>query len=299
MWRPGSFNGTTGESWRSTLTQIITNASNANEYQDTIVEGLSDLVVNDNVYLLMEEGFPRITTQNTISYPIEAGMSKIEESTVGSIIGAASTAYNVVGGFLDGLKGTNDFTGVSWQPWERNIPAWQNSRGVRMEYTFKFSLGQFGLWNAYEEVVKPILNLAAPCIPRYQGAVFTQGPWPNAASMLGRVIGTLGNKTASALKNLFSDTPSEGTTGTTSLGDWLSALVAGSFAQFTWTMKFGDWMTFYHMLFENCSISFSNKVDENGWPIQGSIRINMMGVVPMALRANGLSNMAVKFGKEN
>lgn len=298
MWRPEDFDaGTQGtNSWRSSLTQLC-NLGNSNDYKDLLIP-LSNLDVNENVYLLMEDGFPRISTQNQTSTPVDKGISRLENSTFGKLTGAATSAINIIGGAISGARGDTDYTGISWQPWIRNIEAWQNSRGIKTEYTFKFALGQYGLWNALEEVVKPILNLAAPCLPRYQGIAFAQGPWPNASTMLGKILGELVDSLVDVFKNIGTFENANLDPDPNSLGAWMTNLIAGSYEGFTWTMKFGNWMTFYHMLFENCTINFSNKVDENGWPIQGSIRISMAGVVPLALRANGQANLAAKFGTE-
>ena len=65
------------------------------------------------------------------------------------------------GGILDAIKtGVETFTGATARP-EWVARSFDNLElfGLDNEYTFKFAYGKFGLFNAFEEVVKPILAL--------------------------------------------------------------------------------------------------------------------------------------------
>lgn len=65
------------------------------------------------------------------------------------------------GGILDAIKsGVEIFTGAVARPeWSARSFEDLGPFGLDGEYTFKFAYGKFGLFNAFEEVVKPILAL--------------------------------------------------------------------------------------------------------------------------------------------
>lgn len=65
------------------------------------------------------------------------------------------------GGLLDLLKSATEvFAGSTMRPeWSARSFSDLNALGLNGEYTFKFAYGKFGLFNAFEEVVKPILAL--------------------------------------------------------------------------------------------------------------------------------------------
>lgn len=65
------------------------------------------------------------------------------------------------GGFLDVLKTASEvFTGSTARPeWSGRSFSDLGELSLNGEYTFKFAYGKFGMFNAFEEVVKPILAL--------------------------------------------------------------------------------------------------------------------------------------------
>ena len=280
--------GESSVSWRNAFSTLIdvnyTNVESkstlkmeSNESWNNLLTNTSGLNVSDDVYLLMEEGFPRVVTTNQIDTPFGKVISALENSNAGSLINIGTAIANIIGTATD-----KNYNGATWQPWAQNMPAWNGSRGITTQYTFKFSLGQFGIWSAFEEVIKPILNLMAPCLPRYQNIAFAEGPWPNSTVLLASMV----TKAASGISTLFKDGGAS----------FLENVITAGYKNFTWTMKFGTWMTFYHMIIENCEVNFSNKVDNQGWPVQGSIKLNLKGLVPLALQSKGNVNMAAKFG---
>lgn len=281
-WR-GAFSGLLQATGLQTATTADSNESGESNSEASFTDDLipimpkDTLTVSKDVYLLMEDGFPKIATTNQVAQPFDKYISSFEDSNIGKIVNGALQIWNAGKAVTE-----NNFNGAKWQPWIRNAPAWNGSKGISTQYTFKFALGQFGLWNAYEEVVKPIANLMAPCLPRKQKLSFAEGPWPNSTVLLARMI----NGAYTSIGKLFA--------GDTS--NFLSSILTNGYSDFTWTMKFGTWMTFYHMIIENCEVSFSNKVDEAGWPVQGSIKLYLVGIVPMALQSSSSSNLAAKFG---
>lgn len=65
------------------------------------------------------------------------------------------------GGLLDVLQMASEvFAGSTMRPeWSARSFSDLGELGLNVEYTFKFAYGKFGLFNAFEEVVKPILAL--------------------------------------------------------------------------------------------------------------------------------------------
>ena len=64
---------------------------------------------------------------------------------------------------------------------------------------------------------------------------------------------------------------------------------------FTYTMKFGNFLTLNHVLIKNCDCEFSNEVDQFGYPISGSITIQFSTLLPYTLGINGTGVIPVRF----
>lgn len=99
--------------------------------------------------------------------PVSSNVVLIPEQTefrVESEIKWGDVSENVgggAGGILDAIKsGVEIFTGAVARPeWSARTFEDLGPMQLNGEYTFKFAYGKFGLFNAFEEVVKPILAL--------------------------------------------------------------------------------------------------------------------------------------------
>ena len=99
--------------------------------------------------------------------PVSSNVVLIPEQTtfkVESEIKWKDVSENVgggAGGILDAIKtGVEVFTGATARPeWSARTFEDLSPLGLDGGYTFKFAYGKFGLFNAFEEVVKPILAL--------------------------------------------------------------------------------------------------------------------------------------------
>ena len=99
--------------------------------------------------------------------PVSSNVVLIPEQTtlkVESEIKWGDVSENVgggAGGILDAIKtGVEIFTGATARPeWSARTFEDLGPLGLDGGYTFKFAYGKFGLFNAFEEVVKPILAL--------------------------------------------------------------------------------------------------------------------------------------------
>lgn len=202
------------------------------------------------------------------------------------------------GGILDAIKsGVEIFTGAVARPeWSARSFEDLGPFGLDGEYTFKFAYGKFGLFNAFEEVVKPILALTLffgveAIVEDKNGnslswdghllnsaASNISNPAPTHAQFLAeRVKGAFGT-----LKNTnWDDSTGGGLASTMARANSLiqSALAAGahnvstSKAYRNCYMSWGRFM-FGPFTFGKTSYSFDQRnMDSNGWPTVGSFTI--------------------------
>lgn len=195
------------------------------------------------------------------------------------------------GGILDAIKsGVEIFTGAVARPeWSARSFEDLGPFGLDGEYTFKFAYGKFGLFNAFEEVVKPILALTLFFGVEALGddwnghllnsaASNISNPAPTHAQFLAeKVLGAVGT-----LKNYhWDDLADGGLANAMARANSLiqSALAAGahnvstSKAYRNCYMSWGRFM-FGPFTFGKTSYSFDQKnMDSNGWPTVGSFTI--------------------------
>lgn len=202
------------------------------------------------------------------------------------------------GGILDAIKsGVEIFTGAVARPeWSARSFEDLGPFGLDGEYTFKFAYGKFGLFNSFEEVVKPILALTLffgveARVEDERGnslswdghllnsaASNISNPAPTHAQFLAeRVKGAFGT-----LKNTnWDDLAGGGLASTMARANSLiqSALAAGAHNVSTSNafrncyMSWGRFM-FGPFTFGKTSYSFDQRnMDSNGWPTVGSFTI--------------------------
>ena len=202
------------------------------------------------------------------------------------------------GGILDAIKtGVEIFTGAVARPeWSARSFEDLGPFGLDGEYTFKFAYGKFGLFNAFEEVVKPILALTLffgveAIVEDKNGSSLSwdghllnsaasniRNPAPTHAQFLAeKVLGAVGT-----LKNYnWDDLADGGLANAMARANSLiqSALAAGahnvstSSAYRNCYMSWGRFM-FGPFTFGKTSYSFDQRnMDSNGWPTVGSFTI--------------------------
>ena len=320
--------------WRHSL-QRITNTQDNYEY--SILDNvLKDSVVDNRIHLLMTSPPKTMKTVNRIKEPVQEllkGGGKGSD-TMGKITTFANMAYDT----LNALSTNGDGkTSSTWQPWMTGVKAWDGSKGgFSFEYEFSFAMGQYGLWNAKEEVVKPILNLIAPALPRSMDNFSMNGPFPTAIQLLSQMVkGAWNNikdnawnkikgflnkdsdsKDASdaidnELKGWFEGESLGGldkvSGALTSIGggingvledlsNALNKVIQDSYRDYTYDVKFGNFVTFNNMIITNGETSFSNEVDQYGYPIAGTVKLTFEGLVPLAMNYSSTDLVAIKYG---
>ena len=154
-----------------------------------INSGPSNVAVSPQVHLFLEAKSLEFEMTNTFDKPIAKLLDKLVNSTVGKV---ANDGLAVIAG-AQALAATDSKAGDALKSIQqsldpvansqkfmlkfKNIPAWIGTENLSVpgSLTFKFSFGQAGLFDAAEEVVRPILALAmyfAPIDNRLKDGTF-------------------------------------------------------------------------------------------------------------------------------
>lgn len=233
--------------------------------------------VNVDVKLLLPQNYST-TFDNKFSTPLKNLIGSSDSSTgstiskIANVINAASSLST----FFDSDASVS--TSNVFNPWITNLPAWEKSEFSIPSITFEFKLGQYGLWNAYEEVVKPILNLITPTLPQVLGEISWAGPMPAAWNLLSNIISKSNELDTSSLATLA------------------NYIISNSYKNYTYTLKLGSLMTFSEVYFKKATCTLSSKVDVNGYPISGSVTIDFGFIAPPSIYRKN-RGPALKFGK--
>lgn len=228
--------------------------------------------VSDNVVLIPEQTEFKVVSE--VKY-------KDESEDVG---GGA-------GGILDAIKtGVKIFTGSVARPeWSARTFEDLGPLGLDGEYTFKFAYGKFGLFNAFEEVVKPILALTLFFGVEALGDDWNGHLLKSAASNISKPAPTHAQFLAERVKDAFGvlkNTSWDDLTGGTLAQNLAeanaliqSALAAGAHNVSTSNAYRNCYMSWGRFMFGpfnygKISYSFDQKnMDSNGWPTVGSFTI--------------------------
>lgn len=195
------------------------------------------------------------------------------------------------GGILDAIKtGVEIFTGSVARPeWSARSFEDLGPLGVEGEYTFKFAYGKFGLFNAFEEVVKPILALTLffgvdALGDDWNGHLLKSAasninsPAPTHAQFLAeRVKGAFGTLKSVNWDDLTGGTLAQNLAEANALIQ--SALAAGAHNVSTSSAYRNCYMSWGRFMFGpfnygKISYMFDQKnMDSNGWPTVGSFTI--------------------------
>ena len=321
--------------WRHSL-QRITNVQENQGYESILDDVLQDSVVDKRIELLMTSPPKTMKTSNNIKQPVkELLKGGGNGSTImGKVTTFATAAYDTLNAVMTNGDGN---TSPTWQPWMTSVKAWDGSKeGFSFEYEFSFAMGQYGLWNAKEEVVKPILNLIAPALPRSMNNFSMNGPFPTAIQLLSQMVkGAWNNIKDKAwnkiqgLLNKDSDLKDDSGAIDNELNDWfkgeslggldkvskaineigggingvledlsnaLNTVIQDSYRDYTYDVKFGNFVTFNNMIITNGETSFSNEVDQYGYPIAGTVKLTFEGLVPLAMNYSSTDLVAIKYG---
>ena len=223
----------------------------------------------------------------------------------------------------------------STQTWWKNLEGWTGSDPVSVQFTFDFALGQYGLWNAKKEVVIPMLNLIAMFCPSLIADGSMIGPTATPTGMLYSVIagtlmpvvdqleGVISSKDTKAITNLAKSAMSwvgdtydsgadEGDNEFTSAVNGIASVLGGLTSEAvglisnkllavlkdsTYNIQIGNFMSISNCICTGInSIVFSNKVDEDGYPISDSLNLVLRGVIPPTFSGTRQDLVTLRFG---
>lgn len=259
----------------------------------------------------------------------------LSEGSSGGIVSGVKDILNGVA-MVSAATGSNkSLYNYSTQTWWKNLKGWTGTDPISMQLTFDFTMGQYGLWNAKKEVVIPMLNLIAMFCPSLIADGSMIGPTATPTGMLYSVISDavtpvaeqiedlIVNKDTSTLTNLaesamswVKDTFNSGAetgdnkitsalNGVASLLGGLTAAAASTVSEkllavlkdSTYNVQIGNFMSISNCICTGInSTSFSNKVDESGYPIAGSISLVLQGVIPPTFSGTRADLVTLRFG---
>lgn len=318
------------ESWRTAFSTIINAKTTEGEKSKSNIlntNTASEFDVNNNIDLLMENDVPEIRIQNNYEAPLKTLIStgkdlvsKIPKygKAINTILDSSSTLLNVFNAVknITGEEKNNrpDITTAGvWSPWVMEAPGYVSTNIIEFSYTFNFRMGQYGLWNAQKEVFNPIINLFAPVLPQYVSDFTKAGNLPSMVEFL-----------AGAIINVFKEKKDEGEEETiivddgnggtkeektgfinfenfddnvlNEIGTGISNAILGQCENYTWTISFGNIVTFKRCYMVSGDVKFSSEVDQYGFPVSGSCNLGFKTITPPALTSERDELQTIRFG---
>ena len=256
-------------------------------------------------------------------------------STMGKVLSGFEDILNGVAMASAATGSNKSLYNYSTQTWWKNLEGWTGSDPVSVQFTFDFALGQYGLWNAKKEVVIPMLNLIAMFCPSLIADGSMIGPTATPTGMLYSVIagtlmpvvdqleGIISSKDTKALTDLAKSAMSwvgdtydsgadEGDNEFTSAVNGVASVLGGLTSEAvglisnkllavlkdsTYNIQIGNFMSISNCICTGInSIVFSNKVDEDGYPISGSLNLVLRGVIPPTFSGTRQDLVTLRFG---
>lgn len=302
--------GNNTKTWRSTISDIIGGVSSENDASSNITASPDKQMftfgedkstdVQDNIDLLMTNDPEKFKNNVGTATPVRQFFDKLNGGTGNSYIDGAIKAVKIVSKAADifraadnTMNGAETETSLQFTPWMADIKSWNGQyNSLTFTYNFSFAMGQYGLWDAKEEVVKPAFNLIAPVFPQYINALYSRGPIPNILNLATNLIGNLKE---------FADNEEEGEAADdgwlSRIGRKLDNLLLSTYGNFVWDIEFGTMIHIKRCMITNGTAEFSKETDTNGFPIGATVTLTFDSSMPLALSADSDSHMAARFGK--
>lgn len=238
-----------------------------------ILSGTKLSKVHQDVFLSTDSDIP-INVSNSVDTPIKSLLN----TTLG--MGLGGITFQDVANAAEFVTGTTGKDRVVY-PWFSDVKTWSGTSLSPLTLSFSFKLGQFGLWDAYQEVVLPSIALLVPVLMKDLGTITSRGPFASIYNLLGIAVKVANPSLVENKENLMES---------------INDILLSSIDNYTYEVKFGDVYTLSHAIYKDANVSFSTEVDQVGYPIASKISITFVGQVPPAL--TGPSNIAgLRFGK--
>lgn len=222
-----------------------------------VSEGMVTAVNSDIKLVLSDESYS-YAIRNTTSTPFAGFIEKVGQSAVGGALKAIEAVQTIT------REGS--MAAASYNPWFKYIKAWEKTDPISLPLKFEFKMGQYDLWDAKEEVAKPIFALLMPVLPRLINSTAMNGPMRSATQLLASMIGAA-----------FDDP------GTIyNIGATLSGIALGELNDYTYRINIGNQFELQYASCIEASVNLSTQVDQSGFPISGSIALTFEGTIPPA-----------------
>ena len=305
--------GTSSEDWREYGRQL-----SLEKYKDythtsfTQKDEIKKQPVNENVLLFPDSKSLEFELKNNYGRPISALLDKTINSTIGKVandgLAVIAMAGTMGGSDVPGAGGAMDSltakihniapdvaASQQFMLKYKNIPAWTGTDNLTIpsQLTFKFTFGQAGLFDAAEEVVRPIMSLAMYFAPSENGAT-VDGILPTeqyvkiaGAMAVGRSVSSAvremaqGNGILSGVKAVYNTLNSE------------VAKIYNGNARGIMIARYGN-ILIPPFVVNSVKVKFDMaEVDENGYPYRGEITLSGIESFQMATQRL-LKNMVSK-----
>lgn len=231
--------------------------------------------VHQDVFLSTDSDIP-INVSNSVDTPIKSLLN----TTLG--MGLGGITFQDVANAAEFVTGTTEKDRVVY-PWFSDVKTWSGTSLSPLTLSFSFKLGQFGLWDAYQEVVLPSIALLVPVLMKDLGTITSQGPFASIYNLLGEAVNKAANPSLVENKE--------------DLLESINDTLLSSIDNYTYEVKFGDVYTLSHAIYKDANVSFSTEVDQYGYPIASKISITFVGQVPPSLKADPSNIAGLRFGK--
>lgn len=300
-----SYNTDELRSWRFNVSRLLGNTESMNTGEENTSEDkgffsgdfYKNTDVDKNVQLLLEDPIPdkALATSNKMNYPIGGvinGAADAAKGAIGSVLGlfgvkdtkAATnsllSAANIAANAFSSKNDTAGGTGFIFDPWIKNAPAWEGTGGnnsLAFDYTFKFRLGQYKLWNAKEEVVKPVANLVLPTMLRKIGSARMFGPFPTPGALLQKI--TSGDEDAYDANTTREEIDSK----LEQLALKITNAVGSGYSDYLYTLQIGP-LRYEWVAIENSVVEWSPETDQYGYPIAATAKLSFTVPIAPALK---------------
>lgn len=209
---------------------------------------------------------------------------------IGDVIGGVSQIVHAGTAFyeeIEELKGANNDAGqtsvkyVNWNNLTHVIKSESAIQFYEDTLSFSFSLGQFGIFNTVEEVIKPCLNLLALVQPSKIDFNKMFGPYFSIESLIMKT--GLGDAVSSFVRSFL-----EGST----------QIESSIFMKEFWDISIGPGIHYYNCMFDSLSINFSDEKDQNGLPINAKCSLHFISQTPKSILSNYTSQVSFRFGAD-
>ena len=263
-----------------------------------LVEGIAP-----GVELFLEEEF-KLSAENTYENPVKKLMEALKNAaekatdaagevaeSVGGAAPVVSTGLKVIQGIqkiAGASKAIQMATGIKLQTKFTSPLAWASTSTLKFSTSFKFYMGMAGAYSGRSEVMRPIQALAHLCMPQMYGGIAMYGPGPSFAQSIEAMASTIISGVVSGLKG---DNPQAAVAAADQLNSAagigkngevdtdIEAKQAKQVDGMTRMIKmkvghiFESAKTGGTLLPTNFSSSYSKEVDDEGYPINGSVTI--------------------------